>query len=77
MKLLRQSRFCRVIGIVALTLVLIGVDAVSQTNPNFGANVLIFDPSMSDATIQSNLDVIFARQSRNEFGTDWFGAVTR
>ena len=70
MKLLRQSRFCRVTGMVALTLFLIGVDAVSQTNPNFGANVLIFDPSMPDATIQSNLDVIFARQARNEFGTN-------
>jgi hypothetical protein len=49
---------------------LICFPASSQTNSNFGANVLIFDTSMSSATIQSNLDEIFHQQARNEFGTN-------
>jgi hypothetical protein len=70
MNITRQPRFCCITRIVTLTFVLVCVSAFSQTKPDFGANVLIFDSSMPSATIQSNLDVIFARQSRNEFGTN-------
>jgi autotransporter-associated beta strand protein len=34
--------------------------------PNFGPNVLIFDPTMTD--IQSQLDSVFAQQKYNQFG---------
>jgi hypothetical protein len=41
----------------------------TQSNtPNFGANVHIFDPSMSSATIQSTLDSVFSAQKLNQFG---------
>jgi hypothetical protein len=36
---------------------------------DFGPNVLIFDPSMGNATIQSKLDGVFAKQETNQFGT--------
>jgi hypothetical protein len=55
---------------IAFSMMLICLPATSQTNPNFGANVLIFDTSMSNTTIQSNLDMIFHQQARNEFGTN-------
>src|SRR6202035_2413157 len=43
----------------------------AQSNtPNFGANVHIFDPSMSSATIQSTLDSVFNAQKLNQFGTE-------
>ncbi|NUR31953.1 MAG: coagulation factor 5/8 type domain-containing protein, partial [Catenulispora sp.] len=36
--------------------------------PDFGPNVLTFDPSMSAATIQSRLDTVFNQQQSNQFG---------
>jgi hypothetical protein len=38
--------------------------------PDFGPNVLIFDPTMSMATIQSQLDGVIGKQASNQFGTD-------
>lgn len=39
-------------------------------SPDFGPNVLIVDPSMAAADIQSRLDAIYARQEANQFGSD-------
>ncbi|MGX6606046.1 galactose-binding domain-containing protein [Micromonosporaceae bacterium Da 78-11] len=36
---------------------------------SLGANVTVFDPSMSSATIQSQADAIFKQQETNQFGT--------
>ena len=36
---------------------------------DLGPNVHVFDPSMSTATIQSQLDAVFAAQESNQFGT--------
>lgn len=36
--------------------------------PDFGPNVLIFDPGMSAATIQGRLDTVFNQQQSNQFG---------
>jgi hypothetical protein len=38
-------------------------------NPDLGANVKIFDPSMSASSIQSTLDSVFSQQETNQFGT--------
>ncbi|PTL77232.1 hypothetical protein [Vitiosangium sp. GDMCC 1.1324] len=38
------------------------------SGPDFGPNVLIFDPSMSMATIQSRIDGVFQQQETNQFG---------
>lgn len=40
------------------------------TPPDFGPNVLIFDPSMSMDTIQSKIDAVFAKQESNHFGEE-------
>ncbi len=37
--------------------------------PDFGPNVLIFDPSMSMSSIQSQLDGVYAQQDAAQFGT--------
>ena len=37
--------------------------------PNLGANVVIFDPSMSQASIQATLDSISTQQVPNQFGS--------
>jgi hypothetical protein len=36
---------------------------------SLGANVIVFDPSMSTASIQSQADTIFNQQESNQFGT--------
>ncbi len=38
--------------------------------PDFGPNVLIFDPSMGDSAIQSKIDGIFNTQQTNQFGSN-------
>ncbi|GAA3953686.1 RICIN domain-containing protein [Actinoplanes auranticolor] len=37
-------------------------------NPDLGPNVTIFDPSMSQATVQNRLNTVFNQQVRNQFG---------
>jgi len=43
--------------------------------PNFGPNVVIFDPSMSSSTIQNQLTSIFNQQASNQFGTNRFAVL--
>ncbi|HWX02330.1 carbohydrate-binding protein [Collimonas sp.] len=42
--------------------------AVGSGAPDFGPNVLIFDPGMPAATIQGRLDTVFSQQQSNQFG---------
>jgi len=43
--------------------------ATASSAPNFGPNVIIFDPSMSSSSIQSQLDNIYNQQHTNQFGS--------
>jgi hypothetical protein len=40
----------------------------AQNNPDFGPNVLVFDPSMT--TIQKQIDAVYATQERGEFNAN-------
>ncbi|HLV89026.1 MAG TPA: hypothetical protein VKV39_18720 [Candidatus Sulfotelmatobacter sp.] len=44
----------------------------SAQKPDFGPNVLIFDPSMPKAAIQAQIDKVYAIERRNEFGPERF-----
>jgi len=41
---------------------------VAAPSPNFGPNVLVFDPSMSTSAIQEAVDAVAAQQVPNQFG---------
>ncbi len=41
--------------------------------PDFGPNVLVFDPSMGD--LQQRVDVVFAKQEKNEFGAERYAIL--
>ena len=41
----------------------------SAAAPDFGPNVLVFDPSMSSDTIQQQLDTVYSQQDSAQFGT--------
>jgi len=45
---------------------------VTNPVPNFGANVLIFDPSMSMASIQIQLSSVYSQQQESQFGSGRF-----
>ncbi|WP_249161642.1 glycoside hydrolase family 55 protein [Actinospica acidithermotolerans] len=49
--------------------------AASTTGGVLGSNVYIFDPSMSQASIQSTLDAIAAQQVPNQFGTQRYALL--
>ncbi|MER5600013.1 adenylyl cyclase [Streptomyces sp. NPDC002265] len=43
-----------------------------HSSTGLGPNVLVFDPSMSDASIQAKVDAVFAVQESNQFGDERF-----
>ena len=56
----------------ALQLVHVSTDTTvsGPVGPNFGPNVLVFDPSMSMASIQNQVNGVFANQQNNQFGAN-------
>src|SRR5258707_6266793 len=42
--------------------------AVNGAKPEFGPNVLIFDPAMPSQAIQKQIDAVYSTQEHNEFG---------
>ncbi len=42
--------------------------AAKGATPDFGANVMVFAPSMSSQAIQKQIDAVYATQEHNEFG---------
>lgn len=46
-----------------------GGNYVGSDSPDWGPNVLIFDPSMGDSTIQSKMNDVFNRQQTSQFGS--------
>jgi len=60
----------------ALQLVLVSTNtAVTNSVPNFGPNVFIFDPSTSLATIQNYANGVFANQQNNQFGPQRYAFI--
>jgi len=45
------------------------IHAAAPPKPDFGPNVLIFNPSMPAAAIQQQIDAIYAAQQHSEFGS--------
>jgi hypothetical protein len=44
--------------------------AATAAAPDFGPNVLLFNPSIASATIQAQIDKVYATQRHNEFGPE-------
>ena len=42
--------------------------AARDAKPEFGPNVLIFDPAMPSQGVQKKIDAVYATQQHNEFG---------
>lgn len=61
-------KFGLVIGLLAFSAV--SMMAASGAKPDFGPNVLVFNPSMPAAAMQEQINKVFATQQRNEFGPE-------
>jgi len=61
-------------GLILAFIIAVGgaTRAVAETKPNrkpdFGPNVLIFDPAMAQTAMQKQIDKVYAVQRRSEFG---------
>ena len=64
---LKSVKWFVLLAIIAIHRTAASADIDQPAAPDFGPNVLIFDPSM--ATIQSRIDGIYRQQERSEFGT--------
>ena len=65
----RALRRVRRFGFTALLLAAaLPLFAAKSAKPDFGPNVMIFDPSMSSQSIQKQIDAVYAIQQNNEFG---------
>src|SRR5258708_3482555 len=65
----RAIRFLTGVGfIVGLLAAALPVLAAKGAKPEFGPNVLIFDPSMPSQAIEKQIDAVYATQQYNEFG---------
>ena len=49
--------------------------SASSSQPNFGSNVYIFNPSMSQSSIQATVDAIANQQVSNQFGTQRYALL--
>lgn len=66
----------RTVGLLALVaFTAVAADAKSLQGPDFGPNVLLFDPSMPAATIQERIDKIYAEQQHSEFGSGRYAVL--
>ena len=64
----RAVRLLRLLGFTAgLLAAALPTPAAKRAKPEFGPNVLIFDPSMPSQTIQKQIDAAYAVQEHNEF----------
>ncbi|MHB1033567.1 MAG: hypothetical protein ACYC35_06495 [Pirellulales bacterium] len=59
----------------ALAMVSTAAEKPAAAAPDFGPNVLVFDPSMTD--IQSRIDAVFAKQERSQFGPDRYAYLLK
>jgi len=79
MKLFRFSHTRYAIAIVVIGIALMSAYTVYSTSsdsaPDFGNNVLIFDPSMPAATVQDKVDSIFNQQESNQFGSNRYAIL--
>ena len=62
-------------GTAAQSFTLNPVNTTQPGQPDFGPNVVVFDPSMSSSTIQSRLNSIFSQQERNQFGSQRYALL--
>ena len=52
-----------------------GSAAAHRGGPDFGPNVIVYDPSTPAAEMQAKFDELFAQQEKNEMGTNRYAVL--
>ena len=68
----------RIVALAATASLLASLTVASATSaagPDFGPNVLIFDPSMSTSQIQAAVDSVASQQVSNQFGSERYALL--
>src|ERR1035438_1084470 len=60
--------------VLGLSLALCGA-VFAADKPDFGSNVLVFDPAMPAASIQEQIDKVYAVQQKSQFGSERYALV--
>src|SRR5690349_2058560 len=70
-------RTIRTVLLAAFAIMLLAIAAApaSAASPDFGPNVIVFDPSMPQSQIQATVDAVAAKQVDNEMGTDRYALL--
>src|SRR6476659_8160396 len=77
----RVGRRALLLALATAALLVVGAGAAAgkppsgSSTPDFGPNVLIFDPSMTTSQIQAQVDAIAAQQVDNEMGTNRYALL--
>ena len=71
--MLRNSAVALALAVAALAFG--GGSAVAAPGPDLGANVIVFNPSMSQSDIQATVDAIATQQVPNQFGTQRYALL--
>jgi hypothetical protein len=70
-----KKLFVRLCATLLLGMGALSLAAVAEATPNFGPNVLVFDPSMPTSQIQAAVNAITAQQVSNQFGTQRYALL--
>ena len=73
-----SHRLVLLVSVIATTLVVGAGGAAAAkppAQPDFGPNVVVFDPSMSTSEIQTTVDAIANQQVPNQFGTQRYALL--
>jgi hypothetical protein len=66
----RAAFRCALVAGIFAASALAALAASGATKPDFGPNVLVFNPSRPSAAIQEQIDKVYAIQRKNEFGSE-------
>jgi hypothetical protein len=70
-----KKLFVRLCATLLLGMGALSLAAMAEATPNFGPNVLVFDPSMPTSQIQAAVNAITAQQVSNQFGTQRYALL--
>jgi hypothetical protein len=70
-----MARKLGVLGLIVAAVFLSFAGVARAASPNLGSNVVVIDPSMPQATIQSTLDAISTQQVPNQFGSQRYAIL--
>jgi hypothetical protein len=74
---MRKFRAVLVVGAIVAVACVVATPAVADAPaaPNFGSNVIIFNPTMPQSQVQAALDSVSGQQVNNQFGTQRYALL--